>query len=174
MSDRALTWLEDALLLISCFCLLVIVAVTTADVVARGLFNAPFGWSHDLITQYLLIAMFFLSLPYVTRIGGHMALDFLARQVSSPTWRSILVLIGEVLAFLFIIGFILGSWGGVADAFRGGDVLPGALGWPTWPSHLLPIIGIFVLGLRLVTRIVQTLGALRNGNVPHFLGHGGH
>ena len=79
--DRALSRLEDGLLLISCLCILGIVGITAADVAARTLWNAPFAWSHDLITQYLLVAAFFLSLPYVTRIGGHMSLDFLARKL---------------------------------------------------------------------------------------------
>ena len=171
---RALTRLEDALLLVSCACVLLIVGITTADVVARGVFNAPFAWSHDLITQYLLVAMFFLSLPYVTRIGGHMALDFLARKIRSPTTRSVLALIGETLALLFILGFIVGASGTALDAFDAGDILPGDLAWPTWPSRLLGPVGAFVLGVRLVVRIVEALAALRRGTVPQFLGQGGH
>lgn len=172
--SRALTWLEDALLLVSCTCVLSIVGITTADVVARGVFNAPFAWSHDLITQYLLVATFFLSLPYVTRIGGHMALDFLARKISKPTIRAILVLIGETLALLFVVGFIVGAAGTVKDAFDAGDILPGDLGWPTWPSRLLGPLGAFVLGIRLVVRIFETLSALWCGTVPKFIEQGGH
>ncbi len=167
--DRALTRLEDTLLLVSCLCVLCIVCITTSDVAARGLFNAPFAWSHDLITQYLLVAMFFLSLPYVTRIGGHMALDFLARKVRNPMQRTSLLLLGEMLAFLLIAGFIVGAWEMVVDAFQGGDLLQGDLAWPTWPSRLLGPIGALVLELRLLLRIVQATQALMRGSLPHFL-----
>ena len=172
--DRALTRLEDALLLVSCLCILSIVCITTADVAARGLFNAPFAWSHDLITQYLLVAMFFFSLPYVTRIGGHMALDFLARKVRQPVPRTLLLLLGEILAFLLIAGFIAGAWGMVVDAYRGGDLLAGDLAWPTWPSRLFGPIGGIVLELRLLLRIVQATQALLRGVLPHFLSQSGH
>jgi len=172
--DRTLTRIEDALLLVSCLCILAIVGITTADVAARGLFNAPFAWSHDLITQYLLVAMFFLSLPYVTRIGGHMALDFAARRIRSPAFRTGLILFGEVLALLFILGFIAGAWGTAMESYQGGDMLPGDLAWPTWPSRLVGPVGAFVLALRLLMRIGQALQALKRGAVPSFLRQGGH
>lgn len=172
--DRALTRLEDALLVISCVCILGIVGITTADVVARGLFNAPFAWSHDLITQYMLVALFFLSLPYVTRVGGHMALDFLARKIRNTRLRSSLALFGEVLALLFVVGFIVGAWGSVVDAYHGGDVLAGDLPWPTWPSRLVGPVGAAVLSLRLLVRIFQAGQALGDGNLPQFIVHTGH
>jgi len=172
--DRVLSRVEDALLTISCLCVLGIAAITLADVVSRTTFNAPFAWSHDLITQYLLVAMFFLSLPYVTRVGGHMSLDFLARKVRAPRLRDVLVLVGEALAVLLVAGFVWGALGTALDAWHGGDVLQGDLPWPTWPSRLLGPIGASVLVLRLVVRIGQTLGALRRGALPGFLGQGVH
>ncbi len=169
-----LTRLEDALLLVSCVCVLGIVGITTADVAARTLWNAPFAWSHDLITQYLLVAMFFLSLPYVTRVGGHMSLDFLARKVRAPIPRTALVLFGEVLALIFVLGFIYGAWGTVTDAYQGGDMLQGDLPWPTWPSLLVGPVGAAVLALRLLVRIAQAVLALRHRAMPAYLVHGGH
>lgn len=172
--DRALARLEDALLLLSCLCILCIVGITAADVAARGLLNAPFAWSHDLITQYLLVVMFFFSLPYVTRISGHMALDFLARKVRDPRHRTLLVLLGEALALLLMAGFIVGAWSMVVDAYRGGDVLAGELAWPTWPSRLVGVIGASILELRILLRIAQAGRALLHNSLPHYLGHGGH
>ena len=162
------------MLAVSCFCVLAIVGVTTLDVAARGLFNAPFAWSHDLITQYLLVAMFFLSLPYVSRTGGHMALDFLARKVRAPRMRSFLALVGELLALVFIAGFVWGALGTAMDAYAGGDLLPGMLPWPTWPSRLLGPFGAAVLALRLLVRIVQAAASLVQGRVPLFLGQNAH
>ena len=172
--DRALNRLEDAFLLVSCCCVLAIVVITTADVVARGAFNAPFAWSHDLITQYLLVAMFFLSLPYVTRIGGHMSLDFLARKVRHKRLRTWLALIGETLALLFVVGFVCAAWGTAYDAYQAGDMLAGDLPWPTWPSRLLGPVGASVLAARLLIRIGQAVQALRDGTHPPYLGQGSH
>lgn len=172
--DAALAWVEDALLAVSCTCIVSIVAITTVDVAARALFNAPFAWSHDLITQYLLVAMFFLSLPYVSRVGGHMALDFLARKVRAPRLRSGLALVGEVLAVMFVAGFVWGALGTAWDAWAGGDLLPGDLPWPTWPSRLLGPIGASVLILRLLIRIGQAASGLARGHVATFLGDSAH
>lgn len=172
--DAALARVEDGMLAVSCLCILAIVGITTLDVAARGLFNAPFAWSHDLITQYLLVAMFFLSLPYVSRVGGHMALDYLARKVRSPQVRSVLAVLGEALSLVFVAGFVWGALGTAMDAYAGGDLLPGTLPWPTWPSRLLGPFGAAVLGLRLLVRIVQAATALTHGRVPAFLGQGTH
>ena len=173
-AERLLALIEDGFLLVSCMCILAIVVITTGDVTARTLFNAPFAWSHDLITQYLLIAMFFLALPYVTRTGGHMALDFLARRVGDPMARTLLVLVGEILALLFIAGFVDGAWETTLDAYQGGDVLTGDLALPTWPSRLLGTLGAAVLALRLAVRFVQALAALARRDVPAYLSQDGH
>ena len=172
--DTALTHVEDALLSVSCVCIVAIVAITTADVAARALFNAPFAWSHDLITQYLLVALFFLSLPYVSRIGGHMALDFMARKVRAPRVRSFLALVGEVLAVVFVAGFVWGALETARDAWVGGDLLPGNLPWPTWPSRLVGPVGASVLILRLLVRIGQAASGLARGHVAAFLGQSAH
>jgi len=171
--DRALAAIEDALLLVACLAILAIVVITAADVIARTALNTPFAWSHDLITQYLLVAAFFLSLPYVTRIGGHMSLDFLARRVRRPALRALLGLAGDALALLFVLGFTVGAWNTTVAAYQGGDVLPGDLGLPTWPSHLLGPIGAVVLSLRLVMRIVEWLAAMHQGVIPPHLGVAG-
>lgn len=172
--ERALCALEDALLAVSCICVLLIVAITVCDVLARTALNAPFAWSHDLITQYLLVAMFFLSLPYVSRVGGHMALDFLARRVRTKRVRAGLVLFGEVLAVLFVAGFVWGALGAMRAAYIGGDLLQGDLPWPTWPSLLVGPVGASVLILRLLVRIGQAVSGLLRGEMPGFLGQGTH
>ena len=162
------------MLVVSCLCLLAIVGITTMDVAARALFNAPFAWSHDLITQFLLVAMFFFSLPYVSRIGGHMALDFLARKVGRPRLRSVLALVGEMLSLMFVAGFVWGALGTASDAYSGGDLLSGMLPWPTWPSRLLGPMGAGVLALRQLVRIVHAAEGLVHGRVPAFLGESAH
>jgi TRAP-type C4-dicarboxylate transport system permease small subunit len=163
---RTLERIEDAMMTLACVAILAIVCITAADVTSRKLLAAPFAWSHDLITQYLLVAAFFLSLPYVTRISGHMSLDYLARQVTSPAARNMLSIVGEVLAIVLIAGFIYGSWNATLAAV--GDVLPGDLALPTWPSRLLGPIGGTVLLLRLLLRLADTLGGLRSGRLaPH-------
>lgn len=166
--------LEDVLLAVSCTCVLLIVVITVADVAARTAFNAPFAWSHDLITQYMLVAMFFLSLPYVSRVGGHMALDFLARKARAPRVRAGLALFGEVLAVLFVAGFVWGALGTVRDAYVGGDLLQGDLPWPTWPSRLVGPVGASVLIMRLLVRISQAASGLLRGEMPDFLSQSTH
>jgi TRAP-type C4-dicarboxylate transport system permease small subunit len=171
---RLLTALENAMVVVACAALTLIVVLTAVDVGFRYGLEAPLSWAHDVVTQYLLIAMFFLSLPYVTRVNGHMSLDYLARRVTSPTLRDGLSLLGDGIALLVVAGMSYGSWLVTEDAFAGADVLPDVIPLPTWPSHAVMTLGSAVLAARLILRIAETLLAIGRGEIAGHIAHDEH
>jgi len=168
MAKRALEQLENGLMLVACLAVCLVVGITAVDVGFRYGLDAPLSWAHDVVTQYLLIAMFFLSLPYVMRIGGHMSLDYIARRVTSPTMRGLLALLGDTVAFFVVIGIVHGGFANLIASYEGGDMLPDILPLPTWPSHAVVTLGAGVMSIRLLTRLVDTLVAISRGeHVDH-------
>jgi TRAP-type C4-dicarboxylate transport system permease small subunit len=174
MIERILAVLENLLMLVACTAVCLVVGITTADVVFRYGLTSPLTWAHDVITQYLLITMFFLSLPYVMRVGGHMRLDYLARRVGSPVMRSALALLGDVVALLVVIGIAYGGWTTMLSSYAGNDVLPDVVPLPTWPSYAMVALGSAILALRLVVRIAQDILAMWRGKIVAHLVEGGH
>ena len=56
--------------------------LTTADVVARYVFNSPTMWA-DEMASYLLIAIVFLGLAQNLRTDGHIRIDVITNLLSS-------------------------------------------------------------------------------------------
>jgi TRAP-type C4-dicarboxylate transport system permease small subunit len=167
---RVLTRIEDAFMVVVSISLASIMLITVVDVVSRYVLNAPLGWAYDVITQYLLVAAFFLALSYVMRIGGHMGLDFLVRRVASPPIRNMASLVGDLLTLLMGAGIFYGGLLIAWAAWQGGDVITGALDFPTWPSRALVPLGAALFCLRMIYRMGYTLAAWRRGvAVQHFL-----
>lgn len=174
MIERILAPFEDFLVLVACVAACLVVGITTADVVFRYGLTAPLSWAHDVITQYLLIAMFFLSLPYVMRVGGHMRLDYIARRVRSPVMRNVLVLLGDVVALLVTSGIGYGGWSTMISSYVGNDALPDVVPLPTWPSYAMMALGSTVLALRLIVRAAEDIAAMRRGEIVRHAVESGH
>ncbi len=171
--EEIVTAIEDGLTLVACAAVAAMVLITAVDVVFRYMLNSPFSWSHDVITHYLLIALFFLAVSYVTRSGGHMSLDFAVRNIRSPWLRNSFAAFGDLLGLLLAVGIAWGSWDSAWAAFEQDEVLPGAIPLPTWPSHFMVPLGSAVLALRLLCRILRAIEAARRGEiiVPTAPGH---
>lgn len=65
--------------LATCVCIPLLAAIVTADVVMRYLFNAPFDWSIEF-NETLLTLILFGSLPFTTKMNGHIRMELLYRH----------------------------------------------------------------------------------------------
>ena len=162
---RVLTPVENVLMLAACLAIAGMVLITAADVVFRYALNAPFSWSHDLTTQYLLVGLFFLALPYVTGRGAHMSLDFAVRSLRSPLLRNGFMLLGDGLGAVLASGIAWGNWPALRDAWVNNQVLPGSLPLPTWPMRAIVILGCTVLALRLICGMIAALESTLAGRI---------
>lgn len=77
MLGQAHDRLSYATYVLAQLCLLVIVASYSFETISRYVFAAPTSWS-NVVVGYALCIGTFLALPYVTRIGGHIAITFLS------------------------------------------------------------------------------------------------
>ncbi|MGB3405942.1 MAG: TRAP transporter small permease [Jannaschia sp.] len=88
-------------------CLLAIVFSYCYETVARYFFNAPTWWSNEIVAYALCIGTF-LSLPEVTRRGGHISITFLTDLLppGPRSWvtRALSILAGGVCLW---VGWIL-------------------------------------------------------------------
>jgi TRAP-type C4-dicarboxylate transport system permease small subunit len=162
---RIIAPIEGAMMVLACLAISAMVSITAVDVVFRYALNAPFSWSHDLTTNYLLIALFFLALPYVTARGAHMSLDFAVRNVREPVLRNGFVFLGDLLGFLLAAGIGYGGWQALLTAWQQNELLPGSLPLPTWPMHAMVLAGSAVLALRLLCGMMAAIEATVQGRI---------
>lgn len=143
---------EDLALLSACVSLFLIMIVKAVDVTLRYCFNFPLQWSYGLISHYLLVAAFFLAMPYTYRVGGHVNVDVVVRNLSPALQRAFRVL--TVLLSLLLFSVILyeglistgKSWGG-------NEIMPDFYNWPSWTSHIFVPVGIALVEARIALQI---------------------
>lgn len=148
--------LEKFGMLLAGLCLAIIMFIVTGDAAFRYLFNAPFNWSYDLITLYLLTAATFFALSSTFKVGGHITIDFVT-QFMPPNVMRVCTAICDfamlpILAFMFYTAAL-----DCYEAYTQNRFNPGVLTWRAWPTSALISFGVGLLFIRVLIDCVRQL-----------------
>jgi TRAP-type C4-dicarboxylate transport system permease small subunit len=160
--QSALVGIERAVTSIAVICLFAIMLIVVADVFMRYAVNRPFSFTYDLVGLYLMAGLFYLALSDTFAIHAHVSVDILVHRFSPSVRR----LCEIVTCLCGITVFSLITWLGLNRAienFVNGDVLAGAIPWPSWASAALVPLGCAVLTLRLLLHLVAHSVSLASG-----------
>ena len=157
-----LTAIEAALSLAAAVMLFAVMLIVAADVGMRYAFNQPFSWSYDLISLYLVLAIFYFCLSRTFATHGHVGVDILHYYVS-PRTRRLFELITCLLSAPIFAVIALVCWRRAFAAYVGHDVMAGAIEWPSWAFIVLAPIGAGLLTLRLIGNGIAHAVALCGG-----------
>jgi TRAP-type C4-dicarboxylate transport system permease small subunit len=167
--SRVLLGLERASMAVAGVCFVAIVLITATDVAMRYALNAPLIWAYTLISDYLMVAIFFLAIAATQRQGQNIGVDMVVRRLPERL-RAGLALLCLVLMALFMALMGSAGWDVFMDAWRNGDELAGTIPWPRWPALLLVPVGAVLLLLRILVDLVANLIAVLTGDMslaPH-------
>ena len=136
--------------------------VVSLDVVMRYLFNRPLGWTYDLISIYLMTALFYFVLSRTFAEGAHISVDIVEGRLP-PVLRRLCHIVVDVLSaalFAEITWLVAGrTW----DDYFAGSATSGEILWPTWLSEVLVPIGTALLTARLLLHAAAHAGSLITG-----------
>lgn len=169
---RALSAIENTLGWLSAAAMFAIMLIVVCDVVLRYFFHSPLSWAYDLISLYLVAAVFFLSLSAAYTEGAHVNVDILQQSFSPRVTRLSEVATTATGTLVFALITYFGTLR-TFEAYASSDVLSGAIPWPTWPSLALVPIGCGLMALRLAVQCLAQLLSLATGRdlVPLRIGH---
>lgn len=146
-----------------------IMLIVVADVAGRYVLNMPIEWVYDVISRYLMAALFFFSLSWTLGTGEHVRVLFFRQFVSRRT-RRIFDLIGAMLGiWVFALIFLAGVNRFWAD-WTSGDVFVGAYLYPNWISSICVPIGVAIMLVRFAFMILACGIAAITGNDSSSLG----
>jgi TRAP-type C4-dicarboxylate transport system permease small subunit len=101
-------WLDRTLGAAAAVLLLGLLAITTADVIGRYIFNWPLRGAFE-ITELLLLALVFAGLPLVSRADEHVTLDFIDALLG-PRGRRLLRRVVDALCGLIALALAWRVW----------------------------------------------------------------
>jgi len=149
--EIALFWLAGA-------ALVAMMVLVSADVIARYVFNAPLTFQFELTTNYLMVMVATLALPWCSRRGAFIRLSVIGRFLG-VRGRNVLYAFNALLAAAVLLAIAWFSGARTLDKYLGGDAMFGVIDWPVWLSLVWVPIGCAMLALRLVVdglvRIVE-------------------
>ena len=132
--------------------LLVMMFLTTFDVIGRSIFNKPIPGAYEL-TEYMLVIVILFGIAYAQQSGRNVRVDLLANKLP-PHYQAGLDLFFTIIAFIF---FILVAWqgwkGGIAAIAKGGA--SDTLHIPTYPFEFLIGFGASLLSIELLIKLIK-------------------
>ena len=162
--DRLVAALAHGLSAVGVLCVVAMMVLTTADVIARYVFNSPTMWA-DEMASYLLIAIVFLGLAQNIRTNGHIRIDVITNLATARANR-ILEVFAYAVGVIFSIVLIGGVWTRFDNFWMRNTLSDSPLTTPLWIAMVPVVIGAVVLGVATVWGFVTSLYALIDGAAP--------
>lgn len=159
--NRGLSKWEKIMMYVGCICILLVMAMTTVDVLMRNILNHSIIGVTEL-ASLMLMPIFTCALPYVQSRQNHIIIEF-ATEKAPPRLKALLNMFGcAVGAFLFcaIAGKTVGEF---VQAITRGDATMGAVRFAIWPAKLVLAVVIVTLILRLVVDILRNIREMCGG-----------
>lgn len=157
--DRALTLVKDVLAWAAVAVLVTITLIVSADVIMRYLFNRPLSWAYDLISLYLMAALFYLAVSRAFSLNAHIGVDLVQSRIPKPIRLFCQVIVGVLSLLLFLMIAWVNFRSSLED-FLLATATVGEIPWPTWVSTAIVVVGCTVISLRMAFYSVQNLLAL--------------
>lgn len=152
--------------------LVIITALTVAEVVLRGLFDQPLGWNVGLVEQYLMTAMAFFGMITAYRTGAHIAVSTLHGRMPGRA-RKLTILLGQLVIAIALGWLLVAGLDSAAFALSTGEQpVPGSadLPWPSWWwKSIMPLaaaLGLIVVLLDLYRELTSPWSAPSTDYAP--------
>ena len=136
----------------------------TVDAAGRYLFNRPILAAYELTTNYLMVAVVFLALPYAYRQGANIRVTFLVDRLG-PSPRLVIDHLVQVISILYCAALVFATAQQARHVLSTGTTFA-TLDLPLWPAHVVVSAGLFLTTLMMLV----DLGRVRKGRSSLFAG----
>jgi TRAP-type transport system small permease protein len=152
---KPLDWVETIAVGLSAFALLLVTVLTTIDVFFRKVTHQSIPSLYEITEEYLMVAIVFLALSHVYKIGGHVRVTMFAdRFIPAP----LMAVINKVLNLVYLgfFGFMAYQcYLAAAQAWEFHEVSSTLLAYPIAPALFMVPLGAFLVCLRILQSIVS-------------------
>lgn len=163
--DQTSTWIGKTF----AWLIVILVASTSYDVIARYLFKSPTLWAYE-VSYYLYAALFMMGGAYALARNQHVRGDMFYRQWPVKVQAGVELLLMVLFFFPGIIALVSSGWQYFLPSFELGErTQTSILQLPLWPlKGIIPLAGAVMLMQGLVES-ARCVIALRTGVWPERL-----
>src|SRR5262245_17064928 len=153
---------ERALPGLAALATLAMMLLTTADAAGRYLLNRPILIAYELTTNYLMVAVVFLAMPYAYRQGANIRVTTLVDRLG-PTPRLIVDHAVQVASIVYCAALVVATFQQARHVLST-KITFATIDLPLWPAYLVVTVGLFVTTLMMLI----DLRAVRSGRSSLF------
>ena len=135
-------------------CLIVMTALTFANVIARYVFSASFSFSEE-ITTYLFVLLSLIGSAAAARRKAHLGFTAILDLFSVGAKR-LVSMMSYTMAFLFSSALFYYGINMVSSQMRRGQVTAG-MQWPEWIFGAFVPIGAFFITIEFLFMLIDTI-----------------
>lgn len=140
--------------------------VIVFDVIGRAFFNIAFVGTAEIVRNSI-VGIIFLQMAHVLRMDRHIRTTVILDKVSPKAARVLETLASACGLLLFILLFY-SEWGPAWNALRDGEYEgEGAFPIPTFPVHLLILIGTLLMIIQFAVSLVYHLFGFGHNKSAH-------
>ncbi len=148
---KALDWLANAMAFLAGVITLAVTFLITASVVSRITGGSGLPWVLEL-TEYALVYICFLSVPWILQQNGHVRVDFVLERIrkrSDAAYRYMQIVTDIAIAIICILMAVYGIKI-VSSLWQRQVIISSILNWPKAPIIIIIPIGFIVMATQLV------------------------
>lgn len=159
--DRALSAVENALVVVAGAIVFFLMLYGAADVLSRWLLNRPLPSTYEYM-ELGMVAVVYLGVAQVQRLRGHIAVDFLNKYFPTRV-NEVIDLIGCL--FGLVLAGVIAWWGAAAawSSFETGEYIGSVARVHVLPARVALLIGLLILFIRLGFQLMQHIHRLSGG-----------
>ena len=139
---------ERAATLVAAVATFAMMLLTTADALGRYVFNRPILIAYELTTNYLMIAVVFLAMPYAYRQGANIRVTFLIGRFGRAPRLAVNHAV-QLLSVAYCAALVYATFGQARHVLGTGTTFA-TVEWPLWPAHLAVSAGLFLTTLMML------------------------
>ena len=151
---RILDGAEAACLAGSAFTAAAIMLLTVADVILRKFTSHSIPSLYEMTQDYFMVALVFLSISHVYRIGGHVRVTLfqgiIPRPLRTPVNKGL-----EVLMLVFFVLLTWAGWSAAAEAWEYREVSSSLLAYPLAPALMMVPLGAGLAACRVIQNLFR-------------------
>jgi TRAP-type C4-dicarboxylate transport system permease small subunit len=157
---------ERVLTLVAALATFCMMLLTTSDAAGRYLFNRPILAAYELTTNYLMVAVIFLAMPYAYRQGANIRVTFLVDRLGR-TSRLVIDHAVQIISILYCAALVFATFEQARHILITRTTFA-TLDLPLWPGYMVVSLGLFLTTLIMLV----DLGVVRTGRSSLFTGAG--
>jgi len=146
-----------------------LVAIVNFDVVARGMFNAPFLGAVEVV-QFSMVLIVFLQLPDVVRVNRMMRSDGFLVLIGGryPRVASVMRRVIDAVSSVFMVLIAIAIWPEFTEMWETKDYfgVPGVFTAPWWPIKLVIFLSASLCTVIFLLKVLALTEKPDNVSVP--------